>query len=125
MKKFVVIVVVLWGLMFALPFMYGEAKFNKGHIGFGEDRVLFIEKAICGHKFEIPQTFDECNGFKMIKLPKKVGNRFMFRPTTDRSYKIKSYEFVCYDFSEKNRILDVTNVDGTRIKMKGDKTYDF
>lgn len=119
MKKFITITAILWGMIFTLPLVYGEATFMKRSIPEYEAKRILMNKVICGHKFEIPQTFDECNGFKSIKVPRPSKHVTYF--TTDRSYKVNPVEFKCYDFSEKSKLLSITDVHGKTLLMVGDK----
>lgn len=119
LKGLIAIVITLWGMMFSLPLLYGETTFKKSAFGIYEGKRLLLNKVICGHKFEIPQTFDECNGFKSIKVPKP--SKFVAYYTSDRSYKVKPVVFECYDFSGKSHILYVRNADGSEVHMSGDK----
>lgn len=118
-KGFIAIVITLWGMMFSLPLVYGEATFKKSAFSFTESHKLFVEKVLCGHKFEIPATFDECNGFKSIKVPRP--SKHVTYYTSDRSYKVKPVVFNCYDFSEQTHILSITDKNGKTLLMRGDK----
>ena len=119
LKGLITITAILWGMMFSLPLMYGEATFKKRSIPEYEAKRLLMNKVICGHKFEIPQTFDECNGFKSIKVPRP--NKYVPYYTSDRSYKVKPVVFKCYDFSERSRVLSITDKNGKQLIMIGDK----
>jgi len=119
LKGFITITAILWGMIFALPLMYGEATFDKSAFVFTKHNRLFVEKLLCGRKFEIPATFDECNGFKIIKVPRP--NKYYPYFTTDRSYKVKPFVFECYDFSEKSKLLSITDIHGKTLLMVGDK----
>ena len=119
LKGFITITAILWVTVFALPLLHGEATFKKSAFSFAEREKLVFEKFICGHKFEIPQTFDECNGFKSIKVPRP--SKFVAYYTSDRSYKVKPVVFECYDFSGKSHRLYVRNADGSEVHMVGDK----
>jgi hypothetical protein len=120
MKK--AIVTILWGLVFSIPLLHGEATFKKSAFSFTERNRLFIEKVICGRKFEIPQSFDECNGYRLIKIPSPRGcSKDKVRSIKyDGKYKVE-YNFSCYDFSEKSRVLTITDINGKTLMMVGDK----
>lgn len=118
LKGFIAIVITLWGMMFSLPLLYGEATFKKSAFCFTEQHKLFVEKVLCGHKFEIPQTFDECNGFKSIKVPRPSK---LVAYSSDRNYKVKPVVFNCYDFSERSRVLSITDKNGKTLLMRGNK----
>lgn len=119
LKGFIVIVITLWGMIFALPLVYGEATFKKSAFGIYEGKRLLLNKVICGHKFEIPQTFDECNGFKSIKVPRP--SKHVAYYSSDRSYKVKPVVFNCYDFSERSSVLSIIDKNGKRFLMEGNK----
>lgn len=120
MKRIILaITAILWGMMFSLPLLYGEATFKKSAFGIYEGKRLLLNKVICGHKFEIPQTFDECNGFKSIKVPRP--SKHVAYYSSDRSYKVKLVVFNCYDFSERSSVLSITDKNGKRILMEGNK----
>lgn len=119
LKGLIAIVITLWGMMFSLPLLYGEATFMKRSIPEYEAKRLLMNEVICGHKFEIPATFDECNGFKNIKVPRP--NKYYPYYTTDRSYKVKPFVFNCYDFSERTALLSIKDKNGKQLLMVGDK----
>lgn len=119
MRKLITITAILWGMVFALPFLYGEATFMKRSIPEYEAKRLLTNEVICGHKFEIPATFDECNGFKSIKVPRP--SKHVTYYTTDRSYKVKPFVFNCYDFSERSAVLSITDKNGKQLLMVGNK----
>lgn len=118
LKGLIAIVITLWRMMFSLPLVYGEATFKKSAFGIYEGKRLLLNKVICGHKFEIPQTFDECNGFKSIKVPRPSK---LVAYSSDRSYKVKPVVFECYDFSERSRVLSITDKNGKTLLMRGNK----
>ena len=103
----------------SLPLLYGEATFKKSVFGTYEAKRILMNKVICGHKFEIPQTFDECNGFKSIKVPRP--NKYYPYYTRDRSYKVKPFVFNCYDFSEQTALLCITDKNGKTLMMVGNR----
>jgi hypothetical protein len=121
-KGLITITAILWGMMFSLPLLHGEATFKKSAFNFTEHNRLFIEKVICGYKFKIPQTFDECNGYRLIKVPSyKCCSKDKVCPIKyDGKYKVE-YNFSCYDFSEKSRLLSITDINGKQLLMVGDK----
>lgn len=118
-KGLIAIVITLWGMMFSLPLVYGEATFKKSAFSFAEREKLVLEKFVCGYKFKIPDTFDECNGFKSIKVPRP--NKYVPYSTSDRSYKVQPFIFNCYDFSGTSASLSITDVHGKTLMMRGSR----